>query len=158
MQIRPLTPADADNCDAIILSLPYHFKSAEGRADCTVAVRSQEGLVALVDDEVVAFLTFARHYTDTAEITGMAVRGDRRRSGIGRALIEELVNLARSEDRTLLLVTTLSANDPDDTPEPPDGYQSTRAFYEKAGFSLARDMKDYWGPGTELAVLMVKPL
>ena len=40
MQVRPLTAADAEACDAIVLSLPYHFGDEAGRADCAAAARS----------------------------------------------------------------------------------------------------------------------
>jgi len=44
--IRPLEAADAEACDAIVASLPYHFGLEEGRRECAAAVRSQRGLVA----------------------------------------------------------------------------------------------------------------
>ena len=66
MRIRDLAPGDADACDAIILSLPYHFGQEQGRADCAVAVRSEPGLVAEQEDAVVGFCTFARRFEGSA--------------------------------------------------------------------------------------------
>jgi hypothetical protein len=40
--------------------------------------------------------------------------------------------------------------------EPPDGYQTTRAFYAKVGFTPAMDLPGLWPHDT--AVLMVRPL
>jgi hypothetical protein len=56
VHIRPLRGADAERCDLIIASLPYHFGQDDGRRACAHAVRSQPGLVAVLDDTVVGFL------------------------------------------------------------------------------------------------------
>ena len=84
----------------------------------------------------------------------MAVRADRRRLGVGRALLDRAATDAQAENRQFLLVLTVSPSDgPDDIP---DGYQATRAFYEANGFVLARDFPGYWKSDTP--VLMVRPL
>lgn len=152
--IRPLASADADACDRIIVSLPYHFGHEQGRRDCADAVRRDTGLVAVEDDEVVGFLTYVPRFDEAAEITWMAVRNDRRRRGIGRALIEELSERLRAEGTRILVALTVSPSDPG--PEPDDGYQSTRAFYRSTGFVLARDLRNEWESDT--AVVMVRPL
>ena len=152
--IRPLASADADACDRIISSLPYHFGHEQGRRDCADAVRRDTGLVAVEDDEVVGFLTYVPRFDEAAEITWMAVRNDRRRRGIGHALIEELSERLRAEGTRILVALTVSPSDPD--PEPDDGYQSTRAFYRSTGFVLARDLRNEWESDT--AVVMVRPL
>jgi ribosomal protein S18 acetylase RimI-like enzyme len=152
--IRPLASADADACDRIISSLPYHFGHEQGRRDCADAVRRDTGLVAVEDDEVVGFLTYVPRFDEAAEITWMAVRNDRRRRGIGHALIEELSERLRAEGTRILVALTVSPSDPG--PEPDDGYQSTRAFYRSTGFVLARDLRNEWESDT--AVVMVRPL
>jgi GNAT superfamily N-acetyltransferase len=70
---------------------------------------------------------------DTAELTWMAVRADRRRIGVGSRLIDALVDRLRPDGRRILTVLTVSPMEPGE--EPPDGYQTTRAFYLKNGFS-----------------------
>jgi ribosomal protein S18 acetylase RimI-like enzyme len=152
--IRPLASADADACDRIIASLPYHFAHEQGRRDCADAVRRDAGLVAVQDDEVVGFLTYVPRFDEAAEITWMAVRNDRRRRGIGHALIDELAERLRAEGTRILVALTVSPSDPG--PEPADGYQSTRAFYRSTGFVLARDLRNEWENDT--AVVMVRPL
>ena len=84
----------------------------------------------------------------------MAVRDDRRRRGVGRALLDRVATDARAEGRQFLLVLTVSPSDGPD--EIPDGYQATRAFYEANGFILGRDFPGYWKSDTP--VLMVRPL
>ena len=153
-EIRALRPADAPACDAIVASLPYHFGHEEGRRECAAAVRSQQGLVGVEDGEVVGFLTILPRFDEAAEITWMAVHADKRRHGVGHALIDRLCDDLIAERCRLLITFTVSPSDTDE--EPPDGYQATRAFYRKVGFVPARDFPDLW-PG-DLAVLLVRPL
>ena len=130
--VQPLRIDDADACDAIIAGHPYHFAIEEGRRLCAAAVRSEQGLVAVELDRPVGFLTFVHRFEHATEITWMAVRSDRRRTGIGRALIDALVAELRASNKRLLLVLTVSPTDDEDGPE--DGYAATRAFY--AGMAI----------------------
>jgi ribosomal protein S18 acetylase RimI-like enzyme len=152
--VRALGPEDANACDGIIAGLPHHFALAQGRRDCAAAVRREAGLVAVEDEAVVGFLTYAYRFDEAAEITWMAVRADRRRRGIGHTLIDRLCEQLAAEGRRVLLVLTVSPSDPGD--EPDDGYQSTRAFYRSTGFVLGRDLRGEWDSDT--AVLMVRAL
>jgi ribosomal protein S18 acetylase RimI-like enzyme len=152
--VRPLEQRDARACDEIVVGLPYHFGSEIGRRECSAAVRSQRGLVAEDDGRIVGFLTLHPRFEDALEITWMAVRADRRRQGIGRALIDRVVSDAAAEGRWLLLVLTVSPNDEPDEIE--GGYQATRAFYRSNGFVYARDFAGYW-PG-DIPVLLIRVL
>ena len=154
VSIRALGPEDANACDEIIAGLPYHFAHEQGRRDCAAAVRREPGLVAIQDREVVGFLTCVHRFDEAAEITWMAVHADRRRRGIGHALIDRLAEQLTIEGRRVLLVLTVSPSDPG--PEPDDGYGSTRAFYRSTGFVLGRDLRGEWDADT--AVLMVRTL
>jgi ribosomal protein S18 acetylase RimI-like enzyme len=154
VSIRALGPEDANACDGIVRSLPYHFAQEQGRRDCAAAVRRESGLVAIQDDEVVGFLTYVHRFDEAAEITWMAVRADRRRSGVGHALIDRLAEEMVAEGRRILMVLTVSPSD--GGPEPDDGYGSTRAFYRSTGFMLGRDLRGEWDADT--AVLMVRAL
>jgi ribosomal protein S18 acetylase RimI-like enzyme len=154
-EVRSLEPEDAAACDAIVAGLPYHFGQEQGRRDCAAAVRRDPGLVAVEGREVAGFLTYVHRFDEAAEITWMAVRADRRRQGVGHALIDRLVDELVAAGRRILLVLTVSPSDPG--PEPDDGYQSTRAFYGSAGFVLARDLPREWDGG-DTAVLLVRSL
>jgi len=155
VEVRPLGADDAAACDAIIAGLPYHFGIEQGRRDCAAAVRRDPGLVAIEGGEIVGFLTYVARFDEAAEITWMAVRADRRRGGIGHALIDRLTAEFAAAGRRILLVLTVSPSDPG--PEPDDGYQSTRAFYRSVGFVLGRDLKNEWDGG-DTAVVLVKSL
>jgi ribosomal protein S18 acetylase RimI-like enzyme len=156
MQIRDLAPGDAEACDAIVLSLPYHFGDEQGRIDCARAVRTEPGLVAADDAGVVGFCTFARHYDIAAEITWLAVHASRRGEGVGSTLVDELVRRLAGEGRRILLVLTVSeADGPDDIEQ---GYDATRAFYRSVGFAEARDFGGLWGESGDTPVLFVRSL
>jgi ribosomal protein S18 acetylase RimI-like enzyme len=156
MRIRELAPDDADACDAIVLSLPYHFGDEQGRIDCAGAVRTEPGLVADGASGVVGFCTFARHYDSAAEITWLAVHGARRGEGVGTALVDELVRRLTGEGRRILLVLTVSeADGPDDIEQ---GYDATRAFYRSVGFTEVRDLRGLWGEGGDTPVLFMRSL
>ena len=93
--VRPLTPDDAQACDAIMRSLPDFFGYEPGLAACAEAVRTQDGWVA-DNGQVAGFATWQPRTSDSAEITWMAVERDRRQAGVGTAIIERLVADART--------------------------------------------------------------
>jgi hypothetical protein len=128
IEIRPLSAADALACDAIVASLAYHFANEEGRAEAAAKVRTQPGLVAVVDGAVAGFLTVERHFDHAAEISWMAASP----AGPHR--------LAQRPGE-----------------EPPDGYQATRAFYRQVGFVLARDLPGLWPGDTAVMMVRQLP-
>jgi len=138
--IRALEHADAQACDAIIAGLPDWFANEPGIREAAVAVRTHEGLVVVEGGEVVAFVTLVQPSLATAEISWMAVREDRRRSGLGTMLVDAAGELLRPRGVTLLLVKTLS-----DREEPGPEYAQTRAFYLASGFLPVAEL-DIWGP------------
>ena len=152
--IRPLAPDDAPACDAIVASLPYHFGNEHGRELCAAAVREQAGLVVTRGDQPIGFVTWRPWYAAAIEITWMAVHADKRRHGIGRALVEALVREARPAVR-YALTTTLS----EATPEPgvEDGYAGTRTFWQRCGFEPVWEPAGWWNDENQ-AVVMIRPL
>jgi ribosomal protein S18 acetylase RimI-like enzyme len=152
--IRPLTPADAEACDAVVLTLPYHFGNEGGRAECARAVRSQDGLVAVEEGEIVGFLTLERHDPRSVEITWMAVRADRRRHGVGRRLIERAIDDLMADGVELLSVLTMAESEPEERET--DNYADTRAFYRALGFVPLRELAlEGWD---DRAVILVRPV
>lgn len=149
IHVRPLAPEDATACDAIIAGLPDWFGVDQGIRDCAEAVRTQPGLVAEADGTVAGFVTWTRSEA-SAEITWMAVHADRRRGGLGRALVDALLAALQGTGVRELAVKTLSSRHPD------PGYAETRAFYLAMGFTEAREL-DIWGPENP-AVLLTRPV
>ena len=83
----------------------------------------ESGLVAVQGREVVGFLTYVARFDEAAEITWMAVRADRRRRGIGHALIDRLTGELAAAGRRVLIVLTVS---PSESSSPP-GWLSVHA-------------------------------
>ena len=152
--IRTLTVADADGCDAVVASLPYHFGNERGIAECAKAVRSQEGLVGTIDERVAGFLTLMHHSVESAEITWMAVHADQRRCGIGRMLIEHVTATLAERGARFLSVLTLGPSVPEDVD---DGYEGTRRFYAAVGFTALREL-DLRSWDDEHALLLVRTI
>lgn len=137
MQIRPLTSADAPACDAIIASLPYFFGDPAGVLECAQAVRSQRGCVAILDGDIVAFMTIHKHAPASAEITWMAIHAARRRGGLGRNLMTRMLEDLKLEGVRLVCVLTLG---PSVAESAVDNYEGTRRFYEAIGFIPLREL------------------
>lgn len=150
--IRELRTSDADACDAVIASLPYHFGDEGGQAECAEAVRSQPGFVATTDDgAVVGFITWRVREGLAPEITWMAVQAGQRRHGIGGSLIEALVAELPADAQYLVVTTLAEESDPD---PPPDGYQTTRSFYRKNGFETVWRPDGWWNDENQAVVLV----
>src|SRR5918994_2525970 len=151
-ELRRLTASDAQACDAIIASLPYHFGQQRGVDECAKAVRQQAGFVATINGDVVGFLTFTNHWPESAEITWMAVSAGHRRRGIGRALIEHAMAGLASQGTKYAFLLPLGPSVREDVK---DGYQGTRLFYEAVGFTPLREfeLRDW---DDEAALLLVR--
>jgi ribosomal protein S18 acetylase RimI-like enzyme len=117
-------------------------------------VRDLESLpafVAIGQGRVVGFLALRHHNPLASEVHVLAVRRERHRSGIGRALVRHAEDeLIRSGVR-LLQVKTLGPSNPD------PGYKETRAFYSALGFIPLEETKTFWGEDNP-CLIMVKPL
>ncbi len=152
--IRPLTSADAERCDAIVSSLPHFFGDPDGIRDCAAAVRVQRGWVATISGVVAGFLTIERHFAESAEITWMAVHADHRRRGLGRCLIEHSGIEVQREGGRMLCVLTLGPSVPDPGD---DTYDGTRAFYGSLGFVSLRELAlSNWN--NAFALVLARPL
>ena len=132
--------SDAAACDAIVRGLPDWFANEDGLREQAELVRTADGLVIGEDGAVVGFLTYAALNPRTAEITWMAVRSDRRRRGIGAALVDGLTTHLSRQGKKMLVVKTLS-----DREDPGTEYAQTRAFYLGIGFVPDAEL-DIWGP------------
>ena len=152
--IRSLTVQDAPACDRVIATLPYFFGQPAGIEECAAAVRSQRGLVADQDGDVIGFLTLRYPFPASPEISWMAVRRDRRRSGVGHALVSRAVELCAAEGAELMSVLTLGESVPE--PGVTDGYAGTRLFYRRMGFASVMECQPAgW---SSPALLLVRPL
>jgi GNAT superfamily N-acetyltransferase len=150
LSIRPLNAEDVAGCERILRGLPEWFGFEEAVARYVRDLTSLPGLVAVSDWKVLGFIVLRRHTPQAGEVHVMAVHGDHRRQGIGRALVEALENGLPPEVR-LLEVKTLGPSHPD------EGYRQTRAFYAAMGFVPLEETTAFWGE-KQPCLIMVKPL
>lgn len=116
-----------------------------------VALRTQRGWVAQIGDTTAGFVTVIPCFPETWEITWLAVAPDQHRQGVGRRLVETVIDACRAADVELLLVKTLA----DEHPSPE--YAQTRAFYRRLGFLPLNVLPQVWGEDNP-CLLMVRPL
>ncbi len=86
-----------------------------------------------------------------AEVYVMGVKRPWHRRGIGRALIEGVVQLAMSQGIQFLTVKTLSPLNDD------PNYARTRLFYEAVGFLPIEEFPTLWGPENP-CIFMLRPI
>ena len=138
VSIVSLSPHHVDACERIARSLPAWFGIEAGLQELRHCVEEGNGWVALAGEEPIGFLTVAAPFPETHEITWMALALEWHRHGIGRQLVAQFVEEARSEGATLLHVKTLA--DSHSSPE----YAQTRAFYAALGFQRLVVLPDLW--------------
>ena len=129
VQIHEATPADAPGISPLLVSLGYAASNdlVRSKLQGLAAGPDDRVFVAAIDGELVGVLSFHRiplfHAPDYAgRITALAVRPDRWRSGIGRALIEAAEEFAWSHDCARVEVTS------------GDHRAVAHAFYEHLGY------------------------
>ena len=150
-QLEPLQARHAPACEAIGHALPAWFGIEEGLRDLRAEAEKGSGWVAIASGDVVAFLTLRQHFTESWEITWMAVAPAWRRHGLGRQLIEAAVAQCREAGARFLQVKTLADLHP--SPE----YAETRAFYQSVGFVPLEVFPELWGLANP-CLLMVRAL
>lgn len=147
--VRSLTAQDVSPCIAINRSLPDWFGLEEGLEEASIYLRDHMGLVAEADGDIVGYLTYAQLFSESTEISWMAVAKSHHRRGVGRMLIAVLEHELPAA--SLLSVKTLAASHP--SPE----YAITRSFYSALGFRQQMVFPDLWDPSNP-CLLMVKVL
>src|SRR5207248_6511854 len=96
MEIRAALPDDVDACVAVVASLPDYFTPST-HDDVRRDLPAGPGWVAEDDGVVIGFVLAPRRFSRAAEITFGAVRPERRKQGVGRALVvHALAALAES--------------------------------------------------------------
>jgi len=150
--VRVASVDDLDRCLEVVRRLPDYFtpdvpdkiRSDFDRCRCWVVVD---------DGKVAGFAVVDKRSPQTAEILWAAVDPDRRRSGLGTRLIEDVLQTLQGEGVRLVEAKTL------DRSAGYKLYDATIAFWEGRGF-LKVDVIDplpSWEPGNPCAIY-VAPL
>lgn len=149
VSIAPLAEHHVNACERIARNLPAWFGIEEGLQELRHCLETESGWAALAGEEPIGFLTVAIPFPETREITWMAVAPDWHRHGVGRMLVQRVIDEARSEGATLLHVKTLADSHP--SPE----YAQTRAFYTALGFQRLVVLPELWDPSNPCLLLVL---
>jgi GNAT superfamily N-acetyltransferase len=137
--------------EPILRALPDWFGIEESLVEYVGATDVMPTFVASDEDGAAGFASVNRHNEHSAEIHVIAVRPDRHRRGVGKALMERIESWLSAEGVEYLQVKTLG-------PSRSDGpYALTREFYQAVGFRPLEEFKTLWGPNLPCLV-MVKRL
>ena len=105
----------------------------DSRAQLDAYLHDGEVLVARLGGAVVGHLQLV---DDAGEIKNVAVEPSHRGRGIGRALIDRAIEVARGRGRSTLVVATAAAD------------TGNLRFYQRAGFRLRRVERDAFAPAS----------
>ncbi len=114
------------------ISHPWDKASIEA----TVKDDNKVCVVACAGDEIVGYI-YASYVLDEAEIGNICVLPELRGQGVGRKLMEELLNILISVEVTRVFLEVESDN------------EGAIALYEKCGFVRYNERKDYYGKGCD---------
>jgi ribosomal protein S18 acetylase RimI-like enzyme len=138
--IVELDASHALGCVDVVASLPEWFSYEGALEGVEHAARSQTGFVDVEHGRVDGFVTMVPLFSETAEITYLAVRADRRRTGVGRSLVHAATALAARNGAESICLLTLgpSAGNP--------AQDATIAFYRAMGFWRTKEVYlSSWG-------------
>jgi GNAT superfamily N-acetyltransferase len=138
-------PAHLGGCRRVFETIPDWFGIPASNEKYLGDLLELPAWSALEGDEVVGFASVREHFAQSAELEVLAVRRDRHRAGIGRALVAACELWLRGRGVIWLHVKTLAASDPD------PGYRRTRAFYRALGFFPLFEA-ELWGPANPTLV------
>ena len=144
MQIRSMTLEDCAQVAAIetmSFSMPWSLHAFTE----TIGNPNYRFLVAEEDGEILGYCGFV-YVLDEAEIPNVCVSADARRRGIGRALMEELVQRARELGIVTLHLEVRQSNIP------------AQNLYRSIGFEDIGIRKNFYDLPKEDAILMCKTL
>jgi len=131
-------------------SVPEWFGIPEANAQYVADAGRLPSYLAVDGDVVVGVALLAEHFPESRELHLLAVRRDRHRQGIGRLLVETVVEDLREAGVRLLEVHTVGPSHED------EGYARTREFYLALGFVAMTELQgiDWSGP----TLILVRPL
>lgn len=133
----------------VLLDLPDWFGLPESTRNYIREAQALPLWAAYQADLLLGFVTLAETSPDTGEIHCMGVKRAFHRQGIGRALIRELEEFAKSKYRFLQVKTVDEGHY--------ETYDQTIAFYRSLGFyklQIFPNLWDEWNP----CLVMVKTL
>lgn len=151
MPVDVVRRADPAAVSDLLASVPEWFGIPEANASYVADAARLPSYLAVDDGrDVVGVALLAEHFPESRELHLLAVRRDRHRQGVGRALVAAVVEDLRAQGVRLLEVHTVGPS------YESEGYARTRAFYLSVGFVAMNELEriDWSGP----TLILVRPL
>jgi GNAT superfamily N-acetyltransferase len=147
LDVRSLTAEDLEYCQDIVRGLPDYFTD-DVPQKLEHDLDAHQGWVVTENDTPAGFPIVDRRSPRAAEVLWMAVRADRRHSGLGTMLLDHLLQALGAEGVRLVEAKTL------DVSASYAPYRETRAFWERHGFVQVDtvDPLPGWQPGNPAAI------
>ena len=139
--VRPMVMTDVDGVMAVEQDSFLTPWSRSAFEEELAQNRLARYLVAVENDEIVGYAgTWL--VINEAHVTNVAVSGQRRREGIGRLLMQKLMELARDNDMESMTLEVRVSN------------AAARHLYEQLGFVEAGIRKNYYSETKEDALIL----
>ena len=138
------------DCERILRALPDWFGIEASIQHYLAAIPDLPTFLAKAQAQTVGFLSLKQHNPWAAEVYVMGVLPGYQQAGIGRALLTQAEEFARSQKIEYLQVKTLGPSNPD------AGYAKTRAFYSAMGFRPLEEFSQIWDENNPCLVMIKK--
>jgi GNAT superfamily N-acetyltransferase len=150
MSLEVVIGHDPDVVREILATVPEWFGISEANASYVDDAGTLPSYLAVDGHEVVGVALLSEHFPHARELHLIAVRRDRHRQGVGRALLRAVEDDLRAAGVKILEVHTVGPSSAD------EGYARTREFYLAQGFVAINELQriDWDGP----TLILVKPL
>lgn len=136
-------------CEDVLRSAPDWFGIEESLLMYARNAARLPTWLAHAGADCLGFISIERHFPEAAEIHCIAVRPDRHRRGVGRALLHAAESHCKSTGAAYLQVKTMGPSRPN------EHYARTLQFYLGVGFSRLEEMLTLW-KGVPCLVLVKK--
>lgn len=125
----------------VLYDLPQWFGLPESTKAYIEESRDLPLWAAMDKDEIIGFITIQETSKSTIEIHCMGVKETYHRQGVGKLLLQEVLNYAKDKYRLIQVKTVAQGHY--------DTYDKTNAFYHSVGFldlEIFPTLWDEWNP------------
>lgn len=147
--VRTASPADVEQCVAVLARLPDFF-TPDTHDEVRSCLAKQQAWVATVGEDVIGFVVVECRHPASEEITFAAVLPEAQGAGVGTRLVDTALAALADEGVAVVEVKTLDAS------AGYEPYVATRAFWEHRGFRQIDciDPLPGWQPGNPSAIFV----
>lgn len=149
--LRKYANGDAAACRTLMAGLGGWFGIPSATEAYLADLARVPTWVAVLDDDVVGFVSVTRPAQRSFEVHVLAVAAERHGQGIGRALMQQAERFATVLGARFMQVKTLGPSHAD------PHYAKTRGFYQALGYEPLFESERIWGEGNP-AVVLVKTI